>query len=202
MKLINIIILCCLSTVGFTQPEGKLEKYFFDKVNQHRHKLHIDSLLYDATDYIQIANEDYCETMAWDNRMADTWQLDEQLDVDPLMGPYCVAFRMCVTSKIELEFRGVKDLEEFNLYPNNLLRNKDIKRIYKFYESDNLFLKTISVGDLTNYCQSKTTRKISIASDYKINNFRILKVGYLKNLYGLELFHVTNVFLYIKDNQL
>ncbi len=197
MKLIYIVLLCCLSAVAVAQPEDRFEKYFFDKVNQHRHRLRIDSLIYDVTDYIQIANKDYCGEMAYGNYGETTLLLDDQFDADPLIAPYCIAFRMCVTTNFEFEFWDAKGLEEFDIYPDNLLSKREIKRIYNFYTSDSLFLKTISVGD--SISKNKTVRRISIASDYKIIKFDTIEIGRRKNKYGLEMLYVTNIFLYIKD---
>jgi hypothetical protein len=196
-KLINIVLLCCLSVAGYTQPEGRFEKYFFDKVNQHRHRLGIDSLIYDANDYMQIANADYCEEVVYDTSCEGMDAAEKSFDSDPGIAPYCTALTMSNGNSIEFEFIGAKDITEYDVYPDNMLSNKYLKFLYEQFSTDTMFMSKINSGE--PYGTNKMIRRLSIASAYQIDNFRIIKTGRRKNTYAFNLIYFTNAILYIKD---
>jgi hypothetical protein len=197
MKLITFILLCCLSIAGFAQPDGRFENYFFNTVNKHRNRLHIDSLIYDNADYINTANFYYCEEVVYNQDSVGIAVADKMLDEDPKLVPYCIALTEFVGNTFEFEFRDGKDITEYDLYPDILLSNRNIKKIYEQFSTDSVFMMKISTGDSIGTNQVK--RRMSIVSNNKIDNFRIIKAGRKKNTYGLDLIFVANVILYIKD---
>lgn len=189
IKALALTALMTVTNPGFSQD---LNGQLADRINGHRHRLGIDSLVFDRGQSIHEANEEYCEGSVYADSVEQSF-LDSAFDTDTRVAPYCIALNMCLEFAYEFEFRSDKGLNEFD-FDSDELGKRDFDRIFRGFMDQNEFLNTVSVGMPGG---NGVTRRVSVASARAVRKFRS-EPGRHKDRYWLEVVWLVNVILYLK----